>query len=922
MILIVTISVSAQNTNYVSNKVPLISTPFTDLPLGSIKAEGWLKTQLENQKTGLTGYSEEIYSELGSNAAWLGGDAPESDWERPTYYVRGLVDLAYVLNDPELKTQAQKWIDWALNSQKEDGSFGPASNDDWWPRMPMIIALMDYYSATTDDRVIPFLTNYFQYQLNTLSSRPLRDWGKTRAADNVEVIFWLYNRTGDSFLLDLADKIRTQTFNYASIFSKNTFLTQYHSNFYPKHGVNVAEAYKYAPVFYQRSGTESDRDAFLKGIENLAPYHTQITGMNSCTEFLSGNSSIQGVELCATVERMYCNEIATRILGDAAIGDELEKIAFNQLPAAFTEDIHQLQYYTLPNQVQSKQGGNGFGQDYDNAVLPGPYSGYPCCRFNMHFGWPKYAQYAWMATADNGLAATAYAPTVVTAKVSDGKDVIITESTNYPFEEQIIFTVKTARDVAFPLQLRIPAWCDNPEIKVNDEVLSDVIPGAYKTISRTWKDSDIVVLNLPMKLKTSTWVNNSVGIERGPLVFSLKLKENRMVKNAHSFSGKDFSEYEVYGENAWNYGLIIDRDHPENSLTVEQKEMPENPFAQDSTPVQLKVKARQIPSWGLTQWGVHAAEPPYSPVSSDAQEEEVTLIPFGSERIRVTYFPVIGKPESAISDIFQDDFQSREPNKWVNFAGGWQPQDGMYYAESYNLKGAKSVAMNTDFADFTYDATVMILNDETEAGVIFRVSDPAIGVDTYKGYYAGISTNGKIILGKSNNGWSAIKIIDGTINKSTAYHLRAVTNGSRINFYVDDMEQPKIVANDATYSHGAIGLRQYCGTNTSDPSGQTIIFKDVKAVSSDYTALNEMNIKTEGYVTIYPNPTGDSFLVKSTTGFDRFYISGMAGKVLKSDKFDHLNLSTEIDVSDLDSGSYFICLSGENYTQTRTFIKK
>lgn len=810
---------TAQNTNYISNKEPLVSTPFIALPLGAIQSKGWLETQLKLQKEGLTGKAEIIYSELGSNSAWLGGDAPDSNWERPPYYVKGLVGLAYSLNDEELKTKTQKWIDWALNSQQKDGNFGPTTNNDWWPRMPMLSALTDYYEATNDKRVIPFLTKYFDYQFKTLDKQPLIEWAKARAADNAEVIIWLYNRTGDKFLLELIDKIKSQTYDFTTIFSDNTFITGFTNNFIPKHSVNVAQAYKYGPVFYQKSKDKRDKDAFIKGADNLSQYHTQITGMNSGTEMLAGNASVQGVELCATVERMFSNEIATRILGDATIGDELEKIALNQLPGTLSDDFHQHQYYSVPNQVQSKKGGNGFAQDYDNGIIPGPFSGFPCCRFNLHMGWPKYAQYSWMATADNGLVITAYVPSKVTAKVANGQNIIITEETNYPFEEQIRFRISIDNEISFPLKLRIPSWCAKPVLKVNGKIQKNVVSGSYYSINRKWKNGDSVTLDVPMKIKVSNWVNNSVGVERGPIVYSLKMDENWKKINNHNYNNSDFSEYEVLPKNNWNYGLIFDSKNPENSFEVVKKAMPENPFVLNDTPVQLKVKAKKVNSWGLDATGIHATEPPISPIASSEAIEEITLIPFGAERIRVTYFPVIGTPKDKKEFSFEDDFKTGGINKWVNFGGSWQQQNGKYYAHSTGVKGMKSIATATNFSDFTFTTSIRIEDDNSEGGMVFRVNNASDGADVFQGYYLGLSTTGHIILGKSNNAWTPIKAVDYAIQKQKKYEVKVVAKGSLIQVFVEDMETPKIEVQDVSFQSGSIGLRAY--------GGETVIFEKV-----------------------------------------------------------------------------------------------
>ena len=131
--------------NYLKNRAPLVEVPFTALPIGSVRAEGWLLKQLQLQKEGLTGHAETLYSsdhDLGPGCDWLGGTG--DSWERAPYYVKGSVALAYVLDDEVLKTKAQKWIDWSLDHQRPDGYFGPADNPDWWARMPMLYAIRDY----------------------------------------------------------------------------------------------------------------------------------------------------------------------------------------------------------------------------------------------------------------------------------------------------------------------------------------------------------------------------------------------------------------------------------------------------------------------------------------------------------------------------------------------------------------------------------------------------------------------------------------------------------------------------------------------------------------------------------------------------------------------------------------------------------
>ncbi|WP_139992566.1 beta-L-arabinofuranosidase domain-containing protein [Paenibacillus paridis] len=675
----------------VANKSPLAQTPFVPLPLGSVKADGWLLTQLELMKEGATGYAEDLYGELNTNSEWLGGTAPESNWERPVYYVKGLIALAYTLDDPDLIAKSQKWVSWILASQREDGFFGPASDNDWWPRMVALYVLKDYYEATDDERVLSFLTNYFRYQLNNLDQRPLRDWGQVRSGDNLNVVLWLYNRTEDPFLIQLAEKLHTQGTDTTDVFTNNNFLTSAKSNpdnFYTQHTVNVNQSIKTSAIYSQVSNNEVDKLAFQAGNQHLDQLHNQITGMNSGTEMLAGLSSTQGVELCAIVERVHSNAVAAMITGDPKIGDALEKITFNSLPGAMSKDLKTHQYYSLPNQVQSGVTDHGFKQNYGNGTVQSPYSGFPCCRFNMHMGWPYFVKDMWAGTSDGGLGVIAYGPSRVSASIK-GTNVTVKETTNYPFEDEIRFTIEEASEsVAFPLKLRIPEWTDNAVVIVNGQPQAAVKSGQYFTIDRQWEKGDTVTLTLPMKIKASTWVNHSIGIERGPLVFSLKIEENWVEKAnpAPQVKASGFKEYAIDAKSPWNYGLLIDREHPEASIEVVTSAMPDNPFLQETTPIKLIAKGKRIPAWGKAPNGVSAAEPPVGPVYSAEATEEITLVPFGAENLRVTYFPEATEDPSAIPAKYEAE-QAKLFKAAVRannaYASGSSYVGGMDYADSY-----------------------------------------------------------------------------------------------------------------------------------------------------------------------------------------------------------------------------------------------
>src|SRR5688572_33003681 len=152
---------STTKLNYTGNRLPLHTNPYIELPLGSIRAEGWLKEMLNRQKHGATGRLDSLYPLVMNNRnGWLGGDGDQ--WERGPYWVDGLLPLAYLLNDQQLIAKAKRWVEWSINSQQPDGYFGPSkdygpepgiqrdNSRDWWPKMVMLKILKQYYAATQD----------------------------------------------------------------------------------------------------------------------------------------------------------------------------------------------------------------------------------------------------------------------------------------------------------------------------------------------------------------------------------------------------------------------------------------------------------------------------------------------------------------------------------------------------------------------------------------------------------------------------------------------------------------------------------------------------------------------------------------------------------------------------------------------------
>lgn len=642
-----------RNSHYITNQAPLINQPYTALPLGTVKAEGFLLEMLKIQREGLTGHLDSIYEVVcGDNNGWLGGTG--DGWERGPYWIDGLVPLAYLLDDDELKAKAQKWIEWSINNQQEDGYFGPqplpkgythipgtqqTMRNDWWPKMVMLKVLQQYYTATGDERVITLMTNYFKYQLKMLPDNELgyvTFWANRRGGDNLAVVYWLYNITGDKFLLELAEIIHEQTFDWTNVYAGDMIRKL---NPLPDlHCVNVAQGLKEPIIYYQQHPEEKYLESVKKGLVSLKDVHGFVNGMYGGDERLHGNDPTQGSELCSAVEMMFCFENIIPITGDVYYADYLEKVAYNVLPTQSTDDYMRKQYFQQANQIKVSDDERNFFNDRNGRNVFGTTSGYPCCLTNMHQGWPKFVQSTWFATADNGLAALVYGPTTVTAKVGDGEKVSISEETGYPFKEQILFTVDCENAVQFPFHLRIPEWCKTFTLKVNNTVQHVKAQNGIVILDREWKSGDKVELNLGMDFRYSYWHEMSMGIERGPLVYALKIEEEwREVTN----DKYDDTFWEVLPKSPWNYALLKS-EIDENKLKAEvNDQIAKNPWNLDNAPIIVKTKGKRMPIWTEDRNMAGKTPSPAWPYRIvEENEDEIILIPYGCTTLRISEFPV------------------------------------------------------------------------------------------------------------------------------------------------------------------------------------------------------------------------------------------------------------------------------------------
>ena len=627
------------------------------LPVGEVRPTGWLHTQLELQRDGITGRAEELYDDIG-NSDWLTGKhrGKQYAWERGPYYAKGLVSLAFALDDDALKAKARRWVDCILASQRPDGDFGPKARN-WWANMISLWLLRDWADATGDARVAPFLAHYFDYQRAAFKEFSILDdscWAKARAADELDVVYWLYVRTGEAKWLDFARDVSAETADWTAYYHRGGDPSFPHG--YRCHIVNFMQGLKAPALQWRLDGDPRKADAYEAA---FAPYGWV---MRTCgrpdrmvngSEPLTDRSASGGTELCAIAERILSCQSVISVFGSAAVADDLETVAYNALPGTLAPDGKGIRYYCLLNQPACVDklllfANNGDRKEMVGAICPGPHSGFGCCRSNFHLAWPKFAQTMWMGTQDGGLAAVAYGPCRVSANGFE-----IEEDGDYPFGGNVTLTVRGGAGRK-PLALRIPAWAANAEVKVNGVAEAGVKPGTFHRVVRDWRAGDVVTLAFPLDVRASFWHQDAVAVMRGPLLYALKMAcadtvvdrykvpyENEWIEKGGKYG---YPRHELRPQSPWGYALVRRADGAFACEVSPVSLGKENPFRPGCAPVTLRMKAvpTDFGGWGYMREGAsaRAIDPPPSPVPAGArQPETVELVPFGSTQIRISLFP-------------------------------------------------------------------------------------------------------------------------------------------------------------------------------------------------------------------------------------------------------------------------------------------
>jgi hypothetical protein len=617
----------------IKNKLkPLALKPFTT---NEIKPEGWLKKQLEIQKRGLTGNLDLFWPDI-KDSKWIGGGC--EGWERVPYWLDGFIPLAYLLDDEDMKTRAKKYIDAIIAGQKPDGWICPCADNerhgyDMWAAFLICKVLVVYYECSKDGRIEEVIYKTLKNLYTHINAAVIFDWARSRWFECLYAIYWLYERRSEEWLLTLAHRLKTQGYDYHSLYEDCPYMEKTEKGKWSQmnHVVNQAMAVKTGAWYSRIHADEKHTKTAELMLDVLEKYHGTVAGIFTGNENLAGRSPIQGTELCAVAELMYSIEQVYTSAGDAKWGDKLEYIAFNAYPATISEDMWTHQYDQMANQVECSvlpAGHIPFTTNSGNAHIFGLEPNYGCCTANMHQAFPKFALSTFMQSGDD-IYSTILAPSKLTAEIK-GVKVEISLDTDYPFKDTLTYTVSTESNVKFAFGIRIPAWAKNPA--VNGEKVN---AGEFYIIDKEWSGENIITVQLPSEVEILPWDDGLYAVKKGALLYTLKVdSEWKQINYGIEEKIKVYPhcDYEIFPKSAFNYAIADVKD-----INFTENNIGEYVFSENAPPIYAEVKCKKI-TWDKIN-GVITEVPADRKPLSDV--EKVKFIPYGCSILRVTVLPVL-----------------------------------------------------------------------------------------------------------------------------------------------------------------------------------------------------------------------------------------------------------------------------------------
>ena len=634
-------------------------------PVGSIKAEGFLKDQMKRGKNGICGHLHELepgmirdpYVNKTYVKAW--GDGDQSGWgaEISGNYWYGYIQFAFILNDKEMIETSKNWVEGVLKNQKSDGYLGTYFEDDAdiyddynaWGTSRGMMALLAYYEATGDKKVLDAVHKCMRWFCDKWSGDNKTSYA---GANIIEPMILTYHLTGDEELVNFSEDYLN--FIAENDIYKSSHITMLSDDFYyhAYHSATIGSTARLPALVYSATGNDVYLHSSEKFIKKNRDKSIQLTGgAVSSTEYNGPKGAVRESEYCTFTTLTQAYSYLSHITGSPGYGDYMEEVFYNGAQGARKKDEKAIAYLSSPNQIYATDKSSGV---FGNQQVYAPCYPTSCCPVNAVSIIPCFIKGMMLKDNDDNVYALCYGPCSL-----NYNNIIIKEKTLYPFRNRVCFEMGSEK--SFALNLKLPQWCKGFKININGEKTKDyeIIDG-YIRIYKEWKKGDNVEIVFDTEIEVIK-VDDSDGnkkyplaIKYGALLYSYHIKEkwipiegkpmtplpdgwswyNAMpdfeeadVKDAHEQLARRREQY------SWNFAV----DENLSAKDFEIEEVEPCGYAWENPLIKLHTHCYKAPYLNA----IYEAKTfePIGDYQYVTEKMPLTLVPHGCTNLRITYFP-------------------------------------------------------------------------------------------------------------------------------------------------------------------------------------------------------------------------------------------------------------------------------------------
>ena len=440
--------------------------------------------------------------------------------------------------NPELKEAGDELVADLAAAQGEDGYLGTymggarfaieSNNWDLWNHYHCITGLLEWYEITGNQTAFDVAKKAIDCIYETFKDRSYLVAGGFETNRGIAHGYaQMYQATGDKKYLDEAERIIMQDCQDENGWYKTALRL---GNFYQSSSARweVLHMIMTLGILYEETGNEEYYLVMGWIWNNILQTDIHNTGGFTTNEGACGDPYRTGViETCCTIAWMAFTNEYYKYTKTVEVADELERSYLNGMLGSLLDEDKYCTYNSPMNGVAGTAGG------YDGRKVPSQQdisfqynSGSPdfnCCQANLARGLGQLVE--WAAVTDgNELYLNYYGESNIHTKVG-GADVSLKQTTLYPLNGSVKIEIGGLQsEKEFTLKLRIPGWAVGSKVSVNGQTVYGIEAGEYASLTRTWKNGDVIQLDIAMQVRYWTGEDSMEGyasVYYGPVLMAL-----------------------------------------------------------------------------------------------------------------------------------------------------------------------------------------------------------------------------------------------------------------------------------------------------------------------------------------------------------------------------------------------------------------